>query len=119
MLALRELWGIEPLAGAYQPLKKEMRPRGLGLEEERDGALAGLDLATTDWLDRQAFEEVLAGAARKAQEIAAAMRGGLVTRDPIDNKCPRYCTFAPICRRERGPAAEQELVPEVEEELAP
>ena len=119
MLALRTLWGIEPLAGAYQPLKKEMRPRGLGLAEERDGALAGLDLGNKDWLEREDFEAVLASAARKAEEIVAAMRDGRVTRDPIDNKCPRYCTFAPICRRERGPAAEQELLPEVEEEVAP
>jgi len=119
MLALRDLWGIEPLAGAYQPLKKDMRPRGLGLEDERDGALAGLHLGKPDWLDREAFEEVLDKAADKAQQIVAAMRAGHVTRDPIEDKCPRYCTYAPICRRERGPAAESELLPEIEEEVAP
>ena len=30
------------------------------------------------------------------------MRAGSIERDPLDNECPRYCGYAPICRRERG-----------------
>jgi hypothetical protein len=77
-----------------------------------------VDLPSTDWLDPEHFEEVLTSARREAERIAAEMREGRVRRNPIEGRCPAYCTFAPICRRERGPAAEREL-PEAEEEAAP
>jgi hypothetical protein len=31
------------------------------------------------------------------------MRAGRIDRDPIDDECPRFCTFQAICRRERAP----------------
>ena len=30
------------------------------------------------------------------------MQAGTIERDPIDDKCPPFCTFQAICRRERG-----------------
>ena len=117
MVALRELWGIEPLAGLYQSLSatRDPRPRGLGLTEQRDGDLVGVDLPGTDWLEREEFEEVLRVARGEAARIVGEMRGGRIRRNPIEGTCPSYCTYAPICRRERGPIAEREP-PEAEEE---
>jgi ATP-dependent helicase/DNAse subunit B len=110
MLAARELWGIEPLAGLYQPLRptKDPRPRGLARADQRDGALASFDLVDTDWLEPEEFEQLLAETRTRATAIVERMRRGDITRDPIDNKCPPYCTFAPICRRERGEVAAPE-----------
>jgi ATP-dependent helicase/DNAse subunit B len=104
-LALDRLWGIPPLGGVYEPLgaTDDRRPRGFLRGEEKDGALDGLDLVSTDLLPDDRFEEVLAGAAERARRIAAAMREGRIDRDPIDDECPRYCTFQAICRRERAP----------------
>src|SRR5262249_23763265 len=50
MLALRDLWEIEPLAGLYTSLSatRDPRPRGLALAPERDAGLAGLELVSTD-----------------------------------------------------------------------
>jgi hypothetical protein len=30
------------------------------------------------------------------------MRAGKIGRRPLNGKCPRYCTFQPICRLERA-----------------
>jgi hypothetical protein len=57
-----------------------------------------------DLLDDAEFEAVIGSAANRAAEIVAHMRGGRIDRDPTDDKCPAYCTFQTICRRERGVA---------------
>jgi ATP-dependent helicase/DNAse subunit B len=110
MLAARELWGIEPIAGLYQPLRptKDPRPRGLARADQREGVLESLDVVDTDWLEPEEFERLLAETRARATAIVERMRHGDITRDPIDNKCPPYCTFAPICRRERGEVAAPE-----------
>jgi ATP-dependent helicase/DNAse subunit B len=103
--ALARLWGVRPLGGVYEPLgaTDDPRPRGFVLGDEKDGALGGLDLVATDLLAEEAFEAVLSDAAESASEIVEAMREGRIDRDPIDDECPRYCTFQAICRRERAP----------------
>jgi ATP-dependent helicase/DNAse subunit B len=102
--ALSRLWGIRPLGGIYEPLgaTEDPRPRGFVRRDEADDALAGLELVTRDLLEHDAFDEVLSEAAASAAEIVAAMRSGRIDRDPIDDECPRYCTFQAICRRERA-----------------
>jgi hypothetical protein len=78
---------------------------------EDDAAdLAGYGLAKTDTVDREAFEELLADARRRAGEIVARMRAGQIDRDPGPREglrnhgiCPAFCDFAPICRRDRAP----------------
>jgi ATP-dependent helicase/DNAse subunit B len=114
--ALARLWGVRPLGGIYEPLAAtdDPRPRGFVRGDEKDGALAGLDLVTRDLLADDAFEAVLSDAAETAAEIVEAMRAGRIDRDPIDDECPRYCTFQAICRRER--AARQAPAPGDEEE---
>jgi ATP-dependent helicase/DNAse subunit B len=119
--ALAELWGIRPVGGVYEPLgaTADPRPRGFLRRDERDGALAGLELVDTDLLDEERFASTLEDAAGTAAAIVAAMRAGRIDRDPIDDRCPSYCTFQAICRRER--AARQAPAPtdEDEEELEP
>ncbi len=103
MLALRDLWGIEPLGGVYVPLSaKDPRPRGILDKDEKGGLLAGEAFVRNDFLDEDALAEALDEAHARASEIAAAMSAGRIDRDPIEDKCPKYCRFQPICRRERA-----------------
>jgi ATP-dependent helicase/DNAse subunit B len=120
LLALRDLWQIDAAAGLYQPLRATTnpRPRGLIREDLRD-ALADLELYGNDMLDGEQFEAALAEAAERAGAVVARMRSGDIRRDPgppppfkTHNQCPRFCTYAPICRRERAPV----FIPEDEED---
>ena len=111
LLALRELWGIDMVGGLYQPLRptREPRPRGLVRANAKE-ELEDLHLVGTDVLEGDAFEDALAEAASRAGAAVARMRRGDIERDPGPpepirghDQCPRFCTFAPICRRERAP----------------
>jgi RecB family exonuclease len=108
LIALRDLWGIEPVGGLYQPLKAtdSPRPRGLVLQDAASD-LAGLELVGPDRVTEEAFEAHLAKASTTAADAVRRMRAGEIKRDPIDGKCPRYCDFAPICRREREAVQEK------------
>ena len=110
LIALRELWGLQPAAGLYQPLRatRDSRARGLARASDRDGVLEGWSLVGTDVLEDGAFEQVLADAQERATAIVGRIRGGDIRRDPLEDECPKYCTFAPICRRERGLIADPE-----------
>lgn len=102
LIALRELWGIEPVGGLYQPLRAtdSPRPRGLVLGDATPD-LDGLDLVKPDRITEEEFNAHLTAASGTASAAVNRMRNGDIDRDPIDAKCPRYCGFAPICRRER------------------
>lgn len=109
--ALQRRWRLSPAAGLYQPLGggDSAVPRGLGRKEELDESLAGLGLHARDWVDEETFEARLDAAERLATEYVGAIRAGKVDRNPIDGKCPPFCTFAPICRMDRraeAPASE-------------
>jgi hypothetical protein len=125
LLALRELWGIEPVGGLYQPLRgtRDHRPRGLVHKEVGGELLADLDLVGTDLLSPDVFEKALDEAVERATDAVTRMRSGDIWRDPgppehyrEHNQCPRYCAFAPICRRERAPFVELEPGEEEEDE---
>lgn len=118
LLAARS-FGLDPIGGLYSPLgaSKEDRPRGL-MSKEFKGSLipdAKEFHYRTDFLEPEAFEEILEQAGERAREIVAAMRAGEVVREPRNDECPKWCAMAPICRIERGAAIED---PEAEEELA-
>jgi len=114
LIALRELWGIEPLGGVYQPLRasRDTRPRGLVREGAGLGEPGDLPLVGNDLLADEDFEAQLGRAAERASAIVDRMRRGDIARDPLRDRCPDYCGFAPICRRERGAPREpdEELV---------
>ena len=50
----------------------------------------------------RSFERALDEAEALAASAAREMRAGDIGRDPIGGKCPKYCTFQPICRLERA-----------------
>ncbi|MGA8219808.1 MAG: PD-(D/E)XK nuclease family protein, partial [Solirubrobacterales bacterium] len=117
MLAARELWGHDLAGGLYRPLggTGDRTPKGL-LRKELAAELAGLDPRPGDHLDEEAFEQALDDARAKAEGIVAAVQAGKVIRDPIGGSCPEYCSFQPICRRERGLPDEEPWSKEDEEE---
>jgi ATP-dependent helicase/DNAse subunit B len=121
LLAVAEHWGAAPVGGLYHPLRgsSTRRPRGVVLETAA-GDLAAYDLYDRDVVGEEGFDELLAESRRRAGEIVARMRAGDVRRDPgpraglrNHDVCPAFCSFAPICRRDRAPEYEEDA--EVEE----
>jgi RecB family exonuclease len=111
LLAVAEHWGAEPVAALYHPLRgsSSRRPRGV-VSAAVAGDLAGYDLYRTDVVEPEGLDELLEETRRRASEIVARIRAGDVRRDPGPrfglrghDVCPAYCTFAPICRRDRAP----------------
>jgi ATP-dependent helicase/DNAse subunit B len=94
MLAVRQLLGLEPVAGLYQPLSgRDLRARGMFLEGEPVGG----ELVATDVRDRQGLEEGLQDAARRAVSLAKQLRSGELT--PCPETCSRDgCAYPGICR---------------------
>jgi ATP-dependent helicase/nuclease subunit B len=117
MLAARELWGRELAGGLYRPLggTGDRTPKGL-LRKELAEELAGLDPRPNDHLDDEGFEAALDEAREKAEEIIASVHAGKVIRDPLGGSCPDWCSFQPICRRDRGLPEEEPWSEEGEEE---
>ena len=116
LIAVAEHWGAEPVGGLYHPLRgtSGRRPRGAVLDEAAD-ELAAYRLYRNDLVDGEGFEQLLADARRRAGAIVARMRSGEIRRDPGPRKglrghdtCPTFCEFAPICRRDRAPAVEED-----------
>ncbi len=121
LLAVAQHWGADPVAGLYHPLRgtSVRRPRGV-VAAEAAAELAGYGLYERDLVDAEGLEELLAESRRRAAEIVARMRRGDIRRDPGPRRglrghdaCPPFCTFAPICRRDRAPRYEEDE--EVEE----
>jgi RecB family exonuclease len=105
--ALRELWGIEPIGGLYQPLgaRGDARPRGFVSTEIE--ATESLELVGTDRLDPDQVNALLESGGSRATESVAAMRAGQIDRAPNGGCCPSWCRFQPICRLERSIGAEE------------
>lgn len=121
LLAAAEHWGATPVGGLYHPLRgtSVRRPRGV-VEADAAADLGGYDLYDRDIVDGDALEELLEGSRGRAAAIVARMRSGEIRRDPGPRPglrghdvCPPFCSFAPICRRDRAPQYEEDE--EVEE----
>src|SRR5436305_6886591 len=83
MIAVRDLLGLEPVAGLYQPLRgQDLRPRGVFLE----GAPVGGEPFDRDRRDGPALAAELEDAKRQAIEVAARLRSGELT------PCPETCS---------------------------
>jgi ATP-dependent helicase/DNAse subunit B len=94
MIAVRELLGLDPVAGLYQPLSgPELRPRGVFRKDAPPGTrVVGKDGREADELD-----EVLADAERRAVEIAGKLRRGELR--PCPETCGRDgCRYPGLCR---------------------
>ena len=103
MLAARELWEMELAGGLYRPLggTSKREPKGL-LRKSVAEDLEGLDPRPGDQLSDEDFNEALADAQGRAEVIIGQIQRGDIGRRPIGGSCPDYCTYQPICRRERG-----------------
>jgi RecB family exonuclease/inactivated superfamily I helicase len=108
ILAARERLGLDPIGGLYTALgaRADRRPRGMLIAE--DALLEGLDPVRGDPCGREEFDAELERARDQASGKAEAMRAGEIDRDPIGGRCPRYCTFQPICRLERAVGLEDD-----------
>jgi RecB family exonuclease len=117
LLAAQIHWGAEPVGGIYHPLRgtSNRRPRGV-VAKTSAGDLAGYDLYRPDVVDDEALEEILETTRDRGGAIVARIRAGEIRRDPGPREglrghdvCPTWCSFAPICRRDRAPSyVEQE-----------
>ena len=95
MLVVRELAGLEPVAGFYQPLSgDDLRGRGM----YREGADPGPgNVVVKDERSPEQFEAELDGAAQRAVALAVALRAGRLT--PCPQTCTRDgCAYPGICR---------------------
>jgi RecB family exonuclease len=116
LLAVAQRWGAAPVAALYHPLRgtSSRRPRGV-VSAEAAEALDGYALYPNDVVEPEALEELLGESRRRADAIVARIRDGEIRRDPGPRPglrghdvCPAYCTFAPICRRDRAPRFDDE-----------
>jgi len=89
--------------GLYRPLggTSDRQPKGL-LRRSSAEDLKALDPRKYDHLSDEEFDQALSDAQAEAERIIAAIHAGEVRRQPIGGACPEYCSFQPICRRERG-----------------
>ncbi len=94
MLAVRDLLGLEPVAGLYQPLGgRDLRARGVFLE----GTPAGGELVGNDARDAEQLRAELEEASAIAIALAGRLRAGELT--PCPETCSRDgCMFPGICR---------------------
>jgi ATP-dependent helicase/DNAse subunit B len=96
MLVVRQLMGLEPVAGLYQPLGGgDLRSRGIFLRE----AGVGRGLVGTDARDQAELEAVLQDASALAVELTRRIRSGAL--QPCPQTCSRQgCAYPGICRSE-------------------
>ncbi|HEY2769548.1 MAG TPA: PD-(D/E)XK nuclease family protein [Solirubrobacteraceae bacterium] len=94
MLAVRELLGLDPVAGLYQPLGgNDLRGRGVFLKD----APVGRCVVGTDARSPEELDEVLTSAADRAVELAGRLRAGDI--EPCPRTCSRDgCRYPGICR---------------------
>jgi RecB family exonuclease len=112
LLAAQIHWGADPVGGVYHPLKgtSNRRPRGV-VAAESAGDLAGYDLYKPDVVPEEELAGLLEETRRRGGEIVGRIRAGEIRRDPGPREglrghdvCPTWCSFAPICRRDRAPS---------------
>jgi RecB family exonuclease len=96
MLAVRQLMGIEPVAGLYQPLGGgDLRARGMFLPE----AGVGDRLVATDAREQSELDAELQDASDRAVELTRRIRAGALS--PCPETCSRQgCSYPGICRSE-------------------
>jgi hypothetical protein len=94
MLVVRELVGMEPVGGFYQPLRgDDLRARGVFVR----GTDVGAGVVGTDGRDAGEVDALLADAAQRAVALAVSLRAGSLT--PCPQTCSRDgCAYPAICR---------------------
>jgi ATP-dependent helicase/DNAse subunit B len=100
MLAVRDVLGLRPVGGVYQPLKgRDRRPRGAVLKELE--AELGDGYVSTDLVDGDELERELDAARDRLVELAGRMRSGELRPCPETCAWNGGCSYPSICRIER------------------
>ncbi|MDX6533004.1 MAG: hypothetical protein QOF68_748, partial [Gaiellales bacterium] len=94
ILVLRDLLGIEPVAGLYRALGGQRAVRGMAVKGELPGVVRN------DELEPAAFWEQVDRAVGYANDIVHRIQAGDVRHDPISGTCPEWCLrqVGGICR---------------------
>ncbi|HEX3359734.1 MAG TPA: PD-(D/E)XK nuclease family protein, partial [Solirubrobacterales bacterium] len=112
LLAAQTHWGAKPVGGVYHPLRgtSNRRPRG-AVAKSSAGDLAGYDPVRGDIVDDEKLEALIEETRERGGAIVSRIRAGDIRRDPGPraplkghDQCPTWCSFAPICRRDRAPS---------------
>jgi ATP-dependent helicase/DNAse subunit B len=100
LLAVAELFGLEPAGGLYVPLSgQDRRPRGALLADASDDL--GQGFVKTDWVTRGELADKLEAAREDATALAERVRAGTVY--PRPDSCPGgRCAYPSICRQEQA-----------------
>jgi hypothetical protein len=98
VLAARDVLGLEPIGGLYQPLGgKDQRARGLVLAD----ADPGLDTVKTDRRDRAGFDAIVDGVLQDVVATVGELRRGALAPRPQSCKWDKSgCAYPTICRCE-------------------
>lgn len=97
VLAARDVLGLEPVGGLYQPLGgTEQRPRGL-LRDDADPGLAGF---ANDRRDAEGFTAVIDAVVGEALAAVAEIRAGALVPRPDTCAYEGGCAYPTICRCE-------------------
>ncbi len=96
VLAARDVLGLDPVGGLYQPLgAKDQRPRGLVLA----GADPDLDTVATDRREREDFDATVAGVVEDVLGAVGELRAGrLAPRPQTCGHNGAGCVYPTICR---------------------
>jgi len=98
IVAARELLGLEPIGGLYQPLGgKDQRARGLVLAD----ADPGLDVVRNDRRPREEFDAIVDGVLEDVRRAVGELRAGAL--EPRPQSCAwngAGCSYPTICRCE-------------------
>lgn len=96
MIAVRQLMGLDPVAGLYQPLGgSDLRGRGIYLKDSG----VGDGLVANDAREPAELDDALREASARAVELTHRLRTGRL--EPCPQTCSRQgCAYPGICRSE-------------------
>ncbi|MGA2469832.1 MAG: PD-(D/E)XK nuclease family protein [Solirubrobacteraceae bacterium] len=96
MRAAEQLLAVEAVGGLYQPLRRDLRPRG-AIRDDADRRAAFFD---ADRLEREALQELIDRLVRAAAEAAQEIDRGALEPRPTTCSHEGRCMFPTICRCE-------------------